>query len=477
MRGYFVTTSLVVLGLLALNACNGGPSKKDPLGKEVIIIDGQAGDGVVTRYSASSKPDDAMAEGQGEVIFEVQHVDRLVNNEVTIELVPQEGSPGVVGAVRGNEAVAVAFAEDQFEAKYDARLVYKHSEVAMYDGEMHGITAHRGRRVKYKVKLEAPVGFLDMRFFNAGVDVGGKVKVDIYPAAEEEGAERGESLVADYDPRDMLALPAGAYDVRAHYAETKSIQQEAWLEGLIVAGGMARLIQEHDFAITLHGFLLHAKNFGEDVNDKTTVYFYRPGANVEFAVAVDQGPAGEILAAEPGIYDIRVVYQPSQEPTTWGDRVLHDITIGGEDDVTQPSGAEDAAAGEAGAPPAEADAPAAEAGATEPSEEVVAEEPKSMLVEMEVDLEKALGTVIVTAMWVDTDVSDKTMLRAIFAGADKQAASAVLNVTGLGTHVIPAGDYDILISYDESDLRGRVWYDGLHFEHGDVWEQVVQLRQ
>ena len=249
------------------------------------------------------------------------------------------------------------------------------------------------------------------------------------------------------------------------------------MEGLIVAGGMARLIQEHDFAITLHGFLLHAKNFGEDVNDKTTVYFYRPGANVEFAVAVDQGPAGEILAAEPGIYDIRVVYQPSQEPTTWGDRVLHDITIGGEDDVTQPSGAEDAAAGEAGAPPAEADAPAAEAGATEPSEEVVAEEPKSMLVEMEVDLEKALGTVIVTAMWVDTDVSDKTMLRAIFAGADKQAASAVLNVTGLGTHVIPAGDYDILISYDESDLRGRVWYDGLHFEHGDVWEQVVQLRQ
>ena len=480
MRGHFVATSIAVLGLIACNACGGGSGQKDPLGKEVIIIDGQAGEGVIKRFSATSKPEEEMADGQGELIFEVQHVDRLVNNEVTIEFVPLDGSPSALEAVQGNDPVTVSFAEGQHEIKYDARLVYKHSEVAKYEGEMKGITAHRGRRVKYKVKLEAPVGFLDMRFFNDGADVGAKVRIDVYPATEEEEAERGEALIADYDPREMLAIPAGTYDVRALYAETKSIQQEEWLEDLVVAGGMARLIHEHDFAITLHGFLLHAKNFGEDINDKTTVYFYRPGANVEFAVAVDQGPAGEILSAEPGIYDVRVVYQPSQEPTTWGDLVLQDVVIGKTEEVTQPSGSEDGAAdtGDGGESPAADPPPAADGTpATESPEEAAAEEPESMLVEKEVDLQKPLGTIIVKALWVDDDVSDKAVLRAIYAGADKQAASAVLNVTGLSTHVIPAGDYDILISYDESDLRGRLWYDGLHFEHGDVWEQTVQLRQ
>jgi len=470
----------MVLGLVALNACGGGAGKKDPLGKEPIILDGQDGEGVVKRYSATSKQDEAVPEGHGEVIFEVQHIDRLVNKEVTIELFAQDGSETVVGTVHGNDPLQIQLGEENHEAKYDAKLVYQHSEVAKYDGTMKGITVHRGRKVKYKVKLEAPVGFLDLRFSNDGVDIGSKVRIDVFPAAEEEGAERGDALIADYDPREMLAVPSGTYDVWVKYNETESVQQEAWLEGLSVAGGMARLIHEHDFAVTLHGFLLHAKNFGVDVNDQTTVYFYRPGANVEFAVAIDQGPAGEILSAEPGIYDVRVVYQPSQEPTTWGDLVLPDIEIGGANDVVQPSGgAEDGAAAE-GEEAAPAEGETAEAAATgeEAAEgEAAAEEPESLLVEMEVDLEKPLGTIVVKAMWGESDVSDKAMLRAIFAGADKQAASAVLNVTGLSSHVIPAGDYDILISYDEADLRGSVWFDGLHFEHGDTWEQAVQLRQ
>jgi len=487
MRGYCVIGTITLLGLVVGLGCGGGSSKKDPLGKESIIIDGQQGQGVVKRYSAISKPSDEVAEGHGEVIFEVQHVDRLVNQEVTIELVSPDDPGNVAGMVKGNETLSIGLADDQWEASYDARLVYKHSEAAKYEDSMTGITVHRGRKVKYKVKLEAPVGFLDLRFRNDGVGIDSKVRIDVHPAPAEEGGEPGEPVVTDFEPSEMLAVPAGTYNIRAQYNETATLFREVWLEGLVVGGGMARLIHEHDFAVRLHGFLLNAKNFGEDVNDKTTVYFYRPGANVEFAVAVDQGPAGEVISTEPGIYDVRVVYQPSPEPTTWGDLVLPDVEIGGAA-TEQPTGAaegDEAADGDAGEPPAEGDgAEGATEGATEGAEGDGAEgaaedeegEPEPTLVEMEVDLEKPLGTLIVKAMWADEDVSDKAMLRAIFSGADKQAASAVLNVTGLRSHVIPAGDYDILITYDEVDRRGQMWFDALHFEHGDTWEKTVQLR-
>ncbi len=67
-------------------------------------------------------------------------------------------------------------------------------------------------------------------------------------------------------------------------------------------------------------------------------------------------------------------------------------------------------------------------------------------------------------------------MRVINAGADKSAASAVLSAVALSEHVVPAGSYDILLSYEESDLAGELWIEGIELEHGSVWEKSVDLR-
>ncbi len=507
MRGW--TIAWVLAGLLLSNvACNGGGGGKDPLGKEQVILDGKDGQGVVKRFSGISKQDEALAEGTGTIIFDVQHVDRLVNKEVTLEVFAAGKTTEPLGTVKGNESFVVEMPEETSETMLDVHMVYAHSEITSHEGVMKGVVAHVGRNAKYKVKLEAPVGFLDIKFLNDGVDVGAKVTCDLF-AAVEGGGERGEPMVTGFNFEEMLAVPAGKYDVRAQYQETETVRQDAWVEGLEVAGGMARLAHEYDFAVTLHGFILHVKNFGEDVSAQSMVYFYAPGANTEFAVAQDQGQAGQRLVIKPGTYDVRAVYQPGPEKTTWGDKVLHDVEIGfeaEEEDAEGEEGDEDAAAegegdaapavgegdaapaegegdaapaeGEGDAAPAEGEgdvAPAEGEGDAAPAEGETVKKSAPTLIEMEVDVEKPLGTIVIKALYGGADVSEKAILRALFAGADKSAASAVLAVTGLSTHVIPAGEYDIGITYEEADLQGAEWFDGVLFEHGTVWEQEVDL--
>lgn len=483
MRGW--TIAWLLAGLLLSNvACNGGGGGKDPLGKDQVILDGKAGEGVVKRFSGISKQDEALAEGTGAVIFDVQHVDRLVNKEVTLTAYRAGETAGPLGSVKGNESLVIDLPEGTSEVALDVHLVYQHSEITKYEGELKAVVVHTGRDIKYKVKLEAPVGFLDLRFLNDGVDVGGKVTCDLFQSPEE-GADHGDPLLAGLNFQEMLAVPAGKYDIKALYQETETIRQEAWIEGLVVDGGMARLVHEYDFAVTLHGFILHVKNFGEDVSAKSTVYFYAPGANTEFAVAQDQGPAGERLVVKPGIYDVRAVYQPGPEKTTWGDKVLFDVGIGLASEEAEAAGGEEGEGGEdasaeggasaSEAPAVEGDAAPSEADGEGDAEAGVLKPPVPTLIEMEVDVEKPLGTVVVAPTYGGEDVADKAILRALYAGADKSAASAVLAVTGLSTHVIPAGDYDILISYEEADLQGFVWFDGVHFEHGTVWEQEIDL--
>jgi hypothetical protein len=483
----WIATALV----FGLTACGGGGGGNS-LGKDPVIIDGVAGEGVVKRYSGTSKIDEELGEGEGRIVFDVQHIDRLVNKEVEITVSDADGVSLTPVSIAGNEPLTVTFAEGEVEKTLSARLVYEPSPITRHESELKQLVAHRDRKIVYKVKIEAPVGILDLRFFNDGVDVGSKVLYDLFPAAPEDGGERGEAVLTEQANSELgLAVPAGRYDVHATYKETETISQDAWIEGLVVESGLAKLVHEYDFAVTLHGFIMNARNFGEDVNAQSTVYFYVPGANVLFAVAQDQGPCGKRLVVPPGTYDVRVVYQPGSEQNTWGDKVIHNVEIGvpaAEDEAAEDAeaGAEgEAAEGEAAeGVAAEGDAAegvAAEGDAAEgdvaTEETAEASGSKSQLIEMEIDLEKALATLQVRALYGGEDVSDKAVLRAIFTGADKQAASALLNVTGLGTHVIPAGDYDIEISYDESDHRGKLWFEAIHLEHGDSWTEDVELRQ
>lgn len=468
--------------ILFVAACGGGGGQTQGLGKNPVALDGMQGEGIVKQIGGKSRPDEELAEGQGGVIFDVQHVDRLVNNQVFFEVFPEGDSVASVGKVAGNDRLTLA------PGTYDAHLVYTHSDVARYEGDIRSVVVHQGRTSKCEVKIEAPVGMLDLRFLNDGIDINAKVKYSVYPAATEEDAFRGDPMIKDQSPTEQLALPAGAYDVLAVYHETDAVHQDAWIEGLVVEGAMKRTVHAYDFAVTLHGFILHVKNFGEDVSDRSTVYFYYPGANVEFAVAIDQGAAGERLVVKPGEYDVRVVFQPSSEQSTWGDKVLSGIKIGVEEEQPEDgeAGAEGEGEGEAEEAAAETEEAAeggdAAADGEEPAvdgetEAELPERPKSLLIEMEVDMEIPLATLEVKVLYGGADVSDKSTLRVINAGADKSAASAVLSVTGLGSHIIPAGDYDINISFEEADLSGARWFEAITLGHGDSWAKELDLHK
>ncbi len=450
---------VAVAGLLGLVACKGGDGG-DVSGSEPILLEEATGEGIVVGVSGVAKPDAELGPEEGGVLFDVQHVDRLVNNQVVLELTPQ-GSGDVAGKTSGNERIPLA------PGTYDAHLVYRHSKVTRYEGDVRSVVVHAGRTSKYKIKVEAPVGFLDLRFFNDAVGINDKVTYTLFPlqgAGEER--TRGEPLLVDEPCSEPVAVPSGAYDVHAVYHETETLARDAWIEGIEVPGAMEKLVHDYDYAVTLHGFVLEARNFGEDVNAQTKVYFYRPGAPVEFAVAQDQGNAGERLVIKPGRYDVRAVYQPTPEQSTWGDKLIKDVAIAVEDEEGTPGGGAAEKAAEAGDGTAEK---AAEAGGED-------EDPGSELIEMEVDFEKALATLKVQVFYGGEDVSEKAQLRVLHAGADRVAAAAVLNVSDLSEHIVPAGEYDIQISYRQRDLAGERWFEGVELEHDQVWEQTFDFR-
>jgi len=446
------------------------------MGNEAVVLEGVAGEGIVTRVSGVSKPDGDQPAESGGVTFDIQHVDRLINKEVSIELFTGGDEANPAGKTPGNEVISIA------PGTYTAKLVYRQSKVTRFEGTITGVQVHAGRTAKYKVKVEAPIGFLNLKFYNDEVDVRGKVTYSVFPVTEgDEGPVRGEPLLTGQSAEEALAVPVGVYDVLAVYQETETLQREAWLEGLAVEGGMAQLVKDYDFAVTLHGFIMHAKNFGEDVNDQSMVYFYRPGSNVEFAVASDQGPAGKRLVIKPGRYDVRVVYQPSAEQVTWGDKTLENVEI--EDTKAAAAAAGDDAAAEGAEAAAEGTKEPDEGQATEEAEgdagedgEVAPAEEESQLIEMEIDLEKELGLLDVVVTYGGDDVSEKSIMRVIYAGADKVAASAVIDVTGVSKHIIPAGKYDIHVKYAQADLKGELWYEDVVIGHGETWNQAAELR-
>lgn len=464
--------SLTIL-LLVFAACGGG-ADSEGMGNESVVLEGVTGEGIVTRISGISKPDGDQPPDVGGVTFDIQHVDRLINNKVSIELFTAGDETSPAGKTPGNEVISLV------PGTYSAKLVYRQSKATRFEGSIAGVQVHAGRTAKYKVKVEAPIGFLNLKFYNDEVDVRKKVTYTLYPVTEgDDGPVRGEPLLAGQSAEEALAVPEGVYDVLAVYQETDNLQREAWLEGLAVEGGMSQLVKEYDFAVTLHGFILHAKNFGEDVSDKSTVYFYRPGSNVEFAVASDQGPAGKLLVIKPGRYDVRVVYQPSAEQVTWGDKTIPNVEIAERKDAEEPVAGEGEgeAEGAESTPEPAKDAAAEEpaAGAEEGTEAPAAEE-ESQLHVMEVDLEKELGLLDVVVTYGGEDVSEKAIMRVIYAGADKVAASAVIDITGISKHIIPAQKYDIHIKYAQADLKGELWFEDVTIAHGETWTQEAELR-
>lgn len=417
---YGVTFVAVVVLALA-SACSG-----DDDGPKTQVDHGTPlGEGIVKEVTGSVQPLENVAEGQGELLLDIFHGDRAVNKKVKVRLASDDARDADVAMGEGNHGFALP------AGLYFAYITYKEAdELDAMEGTVAALKVNPGHQTKYNVVLEAPIGLLQLRFTRSDgparppVKIDEEVELNVYPS----GGDRS-SPVWTGKGGEWIALTTGSYDVKASYDDGSGMPTVEWYEGLELAGGLARTKREVHLDLDATGVRVNAFNFSSDINDSTQVYFFFPGANVEVARARTSGPAGESIAVEPGTYDLYVVYTPSTDnPDLLGKTLIKDFVV-----------------------------------------------PERGGVRHNVDLVLETAKIGLKVLDGEEDVGERVELHVKRAGADSVAGSSVLEATGVSTHIVGAGTYDLYLIYEPAEGDRRVEaFRGVELSNGSVWEQSFQ---
>ena len=411
-------TTLLLLFAVSLIACGGG----DKVATGPLDAGAPTGDGIVSSAKGTIQVEGTHAEGHGSLELEVSHTDRLVNQKVGIFVTDATGAEVAKG--EGNQPFPLP------AGTYSARIVYTETELASgFEGAVHGLRVHPGAMSEYAVGVQAPVGILRMRFSDGKESVSDKVAITVYKNDDDPELVVGPTYVGAAG--ENVILPVGKYQVRAVFTPSKGLPITEWYRDIQVDGAMARTAREIVLELDVTGLRVDAFNYGRDVNSKTRVYMYAPGADVAFAVARFQGKAGDAIPADPGTYDVRVVYTPSQSTLDFiGDKTVADIRVH-----------------------------------------------RGLGTRLQVDVEKPLATLRVAIKEGDEDINDKSEIRVMRAGADVDAASPVLDEIGVGQHPVPVDTYDIYIKSQASEgppIERK--FMGVVLGNGYVWEQTFDVK-
>jgi hypothetical protein len=410
---------LVGLTLFTLAGCGGG----DKTPAAPLEVGTPTGDGIVKKVEGVLAPQAAAAEGQGSVKFDVFHTDRLVNDKVTIEL--RDGAGNLARKLAGNETAEVP------AGPYTAALTYDENErLQGYKGSLAALVVHPGQLTTYKVGIEAPIGILKMKFTDGTENLSDKVKLTIFRSVDDPELVVGP--VWEGMAGDSVMLPVDSYQVRAVYAPDKGAPITEWHRDISVEPALARTERDIVLELDLTGLRVDAFNFGKDVNASTRVYVYAEGADVQFAVAKFQGRAGEAVPADPGLYDVRVVYMPSSSALKFvGDKTLKSVKV-------------NAGLG--------------------------------TRVQLDLGLPQAMLKLKVTEG--ETDLSDKTEIRVMRTGADREAASPLVDELGVGRHPIPVGVADIYLRVlnTAGEVKAQT-FKAVELQNGWTWEQSFDVSE
>ena len=416
--------ALVSLSLaLLLHACGGGDDRATGPADAGTPL----GDGMVVEVSGSVEPVEALAEGTvGSLLVDVFHTNRAINQKVSVKLFPAAGGNVVTGGA-GNEDLEVPAGE------YRAVLKYFESELAGgYKGTITGLVVTAGHRSRYQAKVTAPVGLLRMQFQRPDGPLRPPLKINnLVTLAIFKGDEDPDLSGALWSGQagEKVALPEGAYQVRATFEEPGQPSTVEWYRDIVVEGGLAQNDQDIHLEFDDSGVRIDAFNFGRDINKATTIYFFNPGANVEQAVAKNSGPAGQVARIDPGLYDVWVVYQPSPDtPEMRGTRLVPNFEV-----------------------------------------------PERGGVRKQIDVEEPLASIRIKVMQGDDDLSEVAELRVLRAGADKEAASPIVDEIGVGEHPVPVGTFDIYINVESSAGPKQLAFRDVELGNGYVWEQTFDL--
>ncbi len=410
---------LAGVALLGLWGCGGGDGGAPAV---PLSAGSPAGEGIVTAITGSVVPKEGLTEGQGSLRFDVSHTDRLVNKSVDIEIKDAAGT--VVATVQGNEQMDLA------AGSYSAAVSYDENErLNGYKGSVTGLVVHAGHETGYKIGVEAPFGLLRMRFSDGEESLSEKTTLTVYRANDNPELVVGPAWSGP--ATELVMLAADSYQVKAVYQPDSGGAITEWHRPIEVRGALARTEKDIVMELDITGLRVDAFNFGRDVNRKSRVYLYAEGADIEFAVAKFQGKAGEAIPADPGSYDVRVVYTPSDSALNFvGDKTLRGVKVSA-----------------------------------------------GLGSRIQADVELPLATLRLKVLDGDIDVSDKAEIRVMRTGADKDAASPLVDELGVGSHPVPIGKADITIravNKEGSTPRSET-FRAVELLNGWSWEQTFAL--
>ncbi len=392
--GRMLRTAALAVGLLMVG-CGGG---------EKVDKSADAGDpdgsGIVTGVTGVVNPlETPSAEGTGTLLLDIFHTDRAINQKAKVKIQAVEGDARAKG--EGNQDFELP------PGLYTAEIEYKESDLSgKHKGSLTGLKVSAGVETRYSVKVAAPIGLLRFKF--ARVVAGQREPQKVTDQAELEvfRAEDDPDLTGAFwtgPAGEWLALPVGTYHAKATLKLEDGPVTE-WYRDLVIEEKLARNDQDITLARDDDGVRIDAFNFGKDVNDHASVYFFSPGADTQTAVAKASGAAGKLVKVDPGTYDIMVVYQPDpRQPDLSGSQLLAGFVV-----------------------------------------------PERGGVRRQVDIERELGLLRVSVKAGEEDVNDAVELRVMREGADLDAGSPVLDEVGVSEHPLPAGTYDIYLTLPEA---------------------------
>ncbi len=392
-------------------------------GDKANVADGPAsGSGIVKKVTCKSAPG-AMAEGQGVLTFEWKRGGQPLKDGLKIKL--RGTGPQAAVVEKGDGARKFEVEPGVYAAEVDLTL----SDAMKGDGKVTDLTVAKGVVTTCAAEVELDVGMVEFHFTNEGINVDDSTHLSFYKAGEDPTLN--VPVLGKQPAGKELSLAPGNYDVHAEFGGGGTVLGDLWMKALEVKGGGAKTTDTKDFGVKLQGATVMATNYGKDVNKRTTVYFYRPGADMDYAVAVARGAAGKLVAVEPGTYDLRVVYKPSDNSDTWADKRMPAVAIG--------------------------------------------TTPENTHLSLTVDMDKPIATIQLKVLMGTEEVTDRAQVRLINAGADRGAASDVVDETGAKELVVPAGDYEMLVLYKGTSQVLQSTWQPLKLEQGAVIQKEIKL--
>ena len=158
-----------------------------------------------------------------------------------------------------------------------------------------------GGSVEKTVEVDLPLADVRYLITNGGADTGNKGDIHVYPAGTHATiATANPPNVGWTNSGQSLRLPAGTYDVRITF-EDGDAKKVIWLDQQAFSGSVERTIE---VGIALAQVRTTVTNGGTAVKDKAQVVYYPAGKRD--GNGITWSSAGETVRIPAGAYDIRV---------------------------------------------------------------------------------------------------------------------------------------------------------------------------